>query len=137
MMKDGINMEKVDKVLLVDDDPAIVVMYERKLSLNGFRVVVAGNGEEGLAALKKERPEIILLDIMMPKLNGLDTLKIIKSDPAYQDLPVIILTNLGDRAEDVMRCKELGAADYWVKANTPIGEITERIKKIISRSKHN
>ena len=108
-------------------------MYQRKLEKDGFKVALAFNGEEGLAALKKEKPDIVLLDIMMPKVNGIETLKTIKADPAYKDLPVVMLTNLGDRPEDVENCKKLGAADYWVKANTPIKEIGERIKKILAK----
>lgn len=108
-------------------------MYERKLKLDGFNINTAFNGEKGLEELKKDRPDIILCDIMMPKMSGLEMLKIVKDDPQYKDLPVVMLTNLGDRAEDVEKCKELGAEDYWVKANMKLGEITEKIKKILAK----
>jgi len=126
-------MPNQNKILLVEDDSMIVRMYQRKLEKDGFQVALAFNGEEGLAALKKEKPDIVLLDIMMPKMNGIEMLKAVKADPAFKDIPVVILTNLGDRPEDVQKCKELGAEDYWVKANTPIQEITERIKKILAK----
>lgn len=126
-------MPNQNKILLVEDDSMVVRMYQRKLEKDGFQLTLAFNGEEGLAALKKEKPDIILLDIMMPKMNGIEMLKAVKADPALKDIPIVILTNLGDRPEDVQKCKELGAEDYWVKANTPIQKITERVKKILSK----
>jgi DNA-binding response OmpR family regulator len=121
-----------NKILLVEDDPMIVRMYQRKLENDGFKVSLAFNGEEGLAAVKNDRPDIILLDIMMPKMNGIETLKAVKADALTKDIPVIILTNLGDRPEDVQKCKELGAADYLVKANVQLKELSEKIKSIIT-----
>ncbi len=121
------------KILLVEDDPMVVRMYERKLKMEGFDLQLAFNGELGLEALKKERPDIILCDIMMPKLSGLDMLKIVKGDPQYKDLPMVMLTNLGDRPEDIEKCKGLGAEDYWVKANMQLEEIVEKVKKILSK----
>jgi two-component system, OmpR family, alkaline phosphatase synthesis response regulator PhoP len=123
---------KKSEILLVEDDPMVVRMYKRKFKTDGFDLDIAYNGKEGLVALKKKRPDIILLDIMMPKMSGLDMLKIVKADPQYKNLPVVMLTNLGDRAEDVVKCRELGAEDYWVKANMRLNEITERIKKILN-----
>jgi two-component system alkaline phosphatase synthesis response regulator PhoP len=120
-------------VLLVEDDPMVVKMYERKFKLEGFKLNMAFNGFEGMEALKKERPNIILLDIMMPKMSGLEMLQLVKADPQYKDLPVVMLTNLGDRAEDVQKCKELGAEDYWVKANIRLEEIIERITAILKK----
>jgi len=125
--------EEKNKILLIEDDTMVVRMYQRKLEKDGFKVTLAFNGAEGIEALKKERPDIVLLDIMMPKVNGIETLKTIKANPAYKDLPVIMLTNLGDRPEDVKNCKKLGATDYWVKANMPIKKITEGIKKILAK----
>jgi Response regulators consisting of a CheY-like receiver domain and a winged-helix DNA-binding domain len=121
------------KILLVEDDPMVVRMYARKFKKEGFGLALAYNGEKGLEELKKERPDIILLDIMMPKMSGLEMLKIVKDDPQYKDLPVVMLTNLGDRAEDVKKCKELGAEDYWVKANMQLNEITDKVKKILAK----
>jgi two-component system phosphate regulon response regulator PhoB len=121
------------KVLLVEDDPMVVRMYERKFKLEGFNLTMAFNGFEGMEALKKERPDIILLDIMMPKMSGLEMLKLVKDDPQYKDLPVVMLTNLGDRAEDVEKCKELGAEDYWVKANIKLEDIIGRVTSILKK----
>ncbi len=122
---------KNKKVLLVEDDPMIVRMYQRKLKLVGFNLTTAFNGEEGLKALKNDRPDIVLLDIMMPKMNGLEMLKVMKADHIYKNLPVVMLTNFGDRSEDVEKSKALGADDYWVKANMKLGDIVEKIDVII------
>jgi two-component system alkaline phosphatase synthesis response regulator PhoP len=126
-------MPNQNKILLVEDDPMVVRMYQRKLTKDGFRVTLAFNGEEGLAALMKERPDIILLDIMMPKMNGIEMLKRIKADPVLKNIPVVILTNLGDRPEDVQKCKELGAEDYWVKASVSLKEAVDRTNKILAK----
>lgn len=128
-------MSDKGKILLVEDDPMVVKMYQRKLTMDGFGVTLAFNGEEGLAALSKEIPDIVLLDVMMPKMNGFEMLKKVKADPIFKSIPVVLLTNLGDRAEDVQSGKDLGADDYWVKANMPLNELSERISKIISQGK--
>jgi two-component system response regulator CpxR len=128
-------MLEKSKVLLVEDDLMIVKMYEKKLKLEGFEILSVFNGEEGLAALKNYHPDIILLDIMMPRLNGLDTLKILKANPVLKSIPVIILTNLGDRPEDMEKCKELGAADYLVKANLSLNDLSGKIKNILDQQK--
>jgi len=125
-------VEQKNKILLVEDDVMIVRMYQRKLELEGFKVFLAFNGEEGLEILKKEKPDIILLDIMMPKMNGIEMLKALKKNPATKNIPVIILTNLGDRPEDVTKAKELGAKDYWVKATVSLKEVVERIRQILA-----
>ncbi len=125
-------MANARKILLVEDDPAIVRMYSRRLTNDGYEVRTAQNGEEGLAAIKESPPDIALLDIMMPKMSGLDALRAIKSDSGLKDIPVVILTNLGDREDDIRMCKELGAEDYWVKVNMNINELSGKIAKIIS-----
>jgi len=124
-------MDKQKIILLVEDDAMVVRMYQRKLEHDGFKVNLAFNGEEGLAAVKKERPDLILLDVMMPKMNGIDTLKALKADKSTKDIPAIILTNLGDNSEDVEKCKALGAADYLVKANVSLPQLVEKIRQYI------
>jgi Response regulators consisting of a CheY-like receiver domain and a winged-helix DNA-binding domain len=124
-------MSNPAKILLVEDDTMVIKMYTTKLTKEGFILTSAGNGEEGLAALEKELPDIVLLDIMMPKMNGLEMLRIVRSDEKFKDIPVVMLTNLGDRDEDVERCKELGAQDYWIKANLSLNELSEKIKNIL------
>lgn len=111
----------------------IIKMYERKFDMENFKLTIALNGKEAMKILKKDCPNIVLLDIMMPKMNGLEVLKEIKADSLLRDIPVVMLTNLGDRSEDVEKCKELGAEDYWVKANTSLEEILQGIKNILSK----
>jgi len=120
------------KILLVEDDPMVVRMYKKKLEFDGFKLTLAYNGEEGLEALKKELPDIVLLDIMMPKMNGIEMLQIVKNHPEYKNIPVVILTNLDDRAEDIKKVKTIGAEAYWIKANMPIGEVSEKIRAMLA-----
>lgn len=118
-------------VLLVDDDPLIIRMYQNKLSNDGYKVNIATNGEEALIEIRKEKPDVILLDVMMPKMNGVETLKELKKDPGTQTIPVIILTNLGDKQEDVEGAKKLGALDYLVKSDISLKALSQRVKQAV------
>lgn len=123
--------EKKKTVLLVDDDPLIIRMYETKLTQDGYGVLLAFNGMEAVAIAKKEKPDLIFLDLMMPKMNGVDTLKLLKDDLTTKKIPVIILTNLSDKEEYVKKSKELGALDYLVKASLELKELSLRVKEIV------
>lgn len=123
--------EKQKIILLVDDDPLIIRMYEAHFKREGFRVLTASNGEEALVQIAKERPDIILLDVMMPKMNGVETLKKLKSDDHTSGIPVIMLTNLGDKEEDVEGAKKLGARDYLVKSEVQLKELSAKVKEIL------
>ena len=117
------------KILVVDDDPLIVRMYERKLIKEGFAVHLAANGEEGIKALEKEIPDLILLDVLMPKMNGWEALKKIKENPKTKNIPVITLTSLGDRKEDIQRFKDLGVKEYLIKSDVDLKTLVETIRK--------
>lgn len=119
------------KILIVDDDPLIARMYQKKLSQDGYDVEVAENGEAAINSIGKNMPDLIFLDVMMPKLNGVETLKAIKSDPRVKNLKVIFLTNLGDKPDDVEKAKELGALDYLVKSQISLKELSEKVKNIL------
>lgn len=123
-------MEANKIILLVDDDLTLREMYEERLKAEGFKIVQASNGEEALAKAKEEKPHVVLLDIMMPKINGFDVLKTLKADPNTKDVPVIILSAL---IQDVDRVegKKLGAFDYIVKSETMPGEVIEKIKSAL------
>jgi DNA-binding response OmpR family regulator len=125
-------MEEGKVVLLVDDDLTLREMYEERLKAEGFEIIQASNGEEALTKARENKPNIILLDIMMPKVNGFDVLKEIKADPDIKDTPVIILTAL---IQDVDRVqgKKLGAADYIVKSETMPGEVIAKIKNALGQ----
>ena len=104
------------KVLLVEDDKMIIDMYTLKLTQEGMDVSQAENGKDGLALAKKIIPDIILLDIILPQMDGFTVLKELKADDSTKDIPVVLLTNLGQDG-DVKKGLELGANDYLIKAN--------------------
>ena len=124
---------KTKKVLLVEDDPFLSGMYQTKLKLEGFDVVSALDGEAALVKLQKDHFDIILLDIMMPKLNGFDVLKEIRKDKSktVAKVPVIMLTNLGQKT-DIEQGLLLGANDYIVKASFTPAEVISKITKLIT-----
>jgi DNA-binding response OmpR family regulator len=124
-------MEDGKVILLVDDDLTLREMYEERLKAEGFEIIQASNGEEAISKAKDDKPSIILLDIMMPKVNGFDVLKEIKGNPDTKDIPVIVLTALIQDV-DKDQGKKLGAADYIVKSETMPGEVIEKIKKAIA-----
>jgi len=119
------------KVLIVDDDAFLASIYATKLDIEGFEVVSARDGEEGYKAAMKEKPALILLDVLMPKLDGFETLKKLKSDPETKAIPVIMLTNLGQK-EDIEKGMQEGAADYLIKAHFVPAEAVEKIKKVLN-----
>lgn len=121
-----------DKVILVvDDDLTLLEMYVERIKTEGAIVVEAKDGEEAIQKAKEAKPCIILLDIMLPKLNGLDVLTQLKNNPETTQIPIIILTALSDDQKR-HQALGLGAADYIVKANILPIDVVERIKKIIS-----
>ncbi len=124
--------DNLTKVLLVEDEPFLSGMYQTKLKLEGFDVVAAADGEEALEKVKAQEFDIVLLDIMMPKLNGFEVLKSIRGDANKKiaGVPVIILTNLGQKS-DIEQGLLLGANDYIVKASFTPAEVVAKIKKLI------
>jgi len=115
-------------ILLVEDDTFLIGMYATKLQLEGYKAVLASDGEKALAQAKKSKPALILLDILLPKKNGFEVLEALKKDPATKAIPVILLTNLSQR-DDVKKGLDLGAADYLIKAHFMPNEVVEKIKK--------
>ena len=122
--------EQKVKILVADDDQVLLDMYKERLSLSGFEVITAMDGEEALNIAKKILPGVILLDVMMPKANGLDVLSTLKSIPETKHIPILILTAL---SQENYRQKGLsaGAADYIVKSETMPKDIVAKIKKAI------
>ncbi len=118
------------KVLIVEDDVFMARMYLKIFSHENYEVTVASNGEDGLMKARENKPDVILLDIMMPKMNGFQVLETIKSDPKLANTPVIMLTNLaGD--QDIEEARKIGAADYIVKSNYSPSQILDIVKKVI------
>jgi len=118
------------KLLLAEDDIQLVDMYKRKFELEGFDVHIAENGEEAINQLETFTPDLVLLDIMMPKVSGLEVLRSIRENPKQKDILVVILTNLGNEStsEEIYK---LGATDYIVKAELTPLEVTNKVKEIL------
>lgn len=119
------------KVLVVEDDPSLGVMYKTKFDADGYETILAVNGAEGVEAAKKNKPDIILLDVIMPLMDGFSALIEIKKDPKIKNIPVVLLTNLGTD-EDKAKGEKLGAVDYVVKSNFTPSQVSEMIKKYLN-----
>jgi len=124
------------KILLVDDDALLVRMYQKKLENDGYTVAVANDGDVALGKVTDFRPDLILLDIMMPKVNGLQVLKALKDHKETSTIPVILLTNVGGSDEDTNRGLELGAVAYLVKASIKPKAVVEKVKEILGGYVH-
>lgn len=119
--------QRQSKVLLVEDDLALASVYKARLQAEGFDVQHCNNGEAALSDAIKFRPDLILLDVMMPKISGFDVLDILRNTPETVNAKVIMLTAL-DQAKDLERAKKLGADDYLVKSQVVIADVMDRIK---------
>ena len=125
-------MPSTKKIIIIDDDAIIRKMYGQKLAMQaGWQALTARDGREGLEIIKHNAPNLILLDIMMPKQDGFDVLKKIKKDKALKNIPVVMLTNLADN-EDKAEALKRGAKDYLVKANHTPQQVCELVKRFVS-----
>jgi DNA-binding response OmpR family regulator len=119
------------RVLIVEDDTFLSGMYVTKLTMEGLDVELAGDGRQALKCVSQNPPDIILLDALIPKLSGFDVLAQLKKSPKTKAIPVVLLTNLGER-QDVRRGLDLGAADYLIKAHFLPSEVVAKIKRILA-----
>jgi DNA-binding response OmpR family regulator len=118
-------------LLIVEDQVELADMYASNFKNQGFEVDIAHDGHEGFEKMKSERPSLVLMDIIMPGLSGLEAIELAKHEPSTKDIPIIILTNLPDSIE-VQNAMRLGAADCIVKANfTPL-QVVEKAKKFLA-----
>ena len=115
------------KILLVEDDTALASVYRSRLELEGFDVCEANNGEDALSLAVSEHPDLILLDVMMPKISGFDVLDIVRNTPETTNIRVIMLTALS-QPKDKERAEQLGVDDYLVKSQVVIGDVVERVR---------
>lgn len=115
------------KILIIEDDPLIVKIYTTRLSADGFEVVSAENGEEGLKLIEQDGINLIVLDLMMPRIDGFGLLEKIRATEKTKDLPVLVYSNLAQE-EEVTRVKNLGATEFIVKANISPTEMVNKIK---------
>lgn len=121
------------KILVVEDDGSVLSILTNALGKQGYVMLGAKNGEEGLEVALKEHPDLILLDIIMPKMDGRAVLQRLRQDPWGQNVPVIILTNL-NQADQVSMALENEVFDYFVKANTGLDDIVEKVREKLSAS---
>lgn len=119
-------------ILIIEDDQLLRSLCAKKFATEGFAVDAAIDARDGLEKIKKNKPDLILLDLVLPGMSGFDLLKIIKADPDKKiaSIPVIILSNLGQES-DIVKGRELGADDYMIKATTTTEEIVQKIRKIL------
>ena len=118
------------KILIVEDDVFISEMYANKLQKAGFEVISVRDGQEAITKLEEIGPDLVLLDIVLPKIDGFEVLKTIKTDPKFKKIKVALLTNLGE-GENIKKGLELGADAYLIKAHSIPSEIIEKVKEIL------
>jgi two-component system phosphate regulon response regulator PhoB len=123
--------QKQKKILLVEDDDSLASVYSTRLEAEGFILNRVSNGEEALSAALEFRPDLILLDVMMPKVSGFDVLDILRNTPDTASMRVIMLTALSQES-DKARAEELGVDDYLVKSQVVIADVVERVKHHLS-----
>ena len=124
----------MSKILIVEDDKFLRELIARKLTQENFEVIEAIDGEEGLKRIREDKPDLILLDLILPGVDGFEVLSKLKEDPTLASIPVIILSNLGQR-EDIEKGLKLGAIDYLVKAHFTPNEIVDKVKAGLSQNK--
>ena len=121
----------VKRILLAEDDRFLRRAAEAALKRAGFTVLAAADGEEALRMARAEKPDLVLLDLIMPKLQGFEVLKALKADPGTATVPVVVLSNLGQDG-DVQRALEGGAVAYLVKANLSLDELVSRARETLA-----
>jgi DNA-binding response OmpR family regulator len=124
----------MNHVLIVEDEDFLIRTLQDNLNVEGCAVDVARDGEEAIARVSKKKPDIILLDILMPKKDGFFVLEELKKNPEWKLIPVIVLSNLGEDTE-IKKALEMGANDYFVKSQHPIEEVIEKVKDYLGGRK--
>ena len=119
------------KILLVEDEPLLSNLLKQRLEKEGMEVVQAHDGQEALDFLRATKPDLIILDIILPKVSGFEVLQFLQSDPQLEKAPVIIASNLGQDT-DMTKGKSLGAVQYFVKAKMSIEDLVGEVKKAVS-----
>ena len=119
-------------ILLIEDDDFLLTMYKMKLELENFKVITAANGENGLRMIREKKPDLILLDLVLPKMSGFEIMKELKKDKELWKIPVIMLTNLSQK-DDVQKGFNLGAQEYLIKVHFLPSEVISKIRKILEK----
>ena len=118
------------KILLVEDDPFLVTLLKAKFAREGFEILLAKDGQEAINTLRQTKPDLILLDIILPQKSGFEVLEEIRSDPQLRNIPVIIISNLG-QSGDIEKGKALGVVEYFVKAKISVDELSNKVKEFL------
>lgn len=126
-------MNNKKKILLVEDDNSLADVYEARLQLEGFDTKQVNNGEDALSAALEFKPDLVLLDAMMPKISGFDVLDILRNTPQTANIRVVMLTALS-QPKDKERAENLGVDDYLVKSQVVIGDVVDRVKHHLGQS---
>jgi DNA-binding response OmpR family regulator len=121
-------------ILLIEDDVMISSIYKAKFEADGYKVLIGPDGASGLASAKKDKPDVILLDVILPGLDGFSVLEEVKKDKITKQIPVIMLTNLGTD-DDKAKGQKLGAAAYLIKASFTPAEVSDKVKEILNNKK--
>ncbi|HEY1085181.1 MAG TPA: response regulator [Candidatus Saccharimonadales bacterium] len=120
-------MNDKKKILLVEDDTSLADVYQARLEIEGFNVKQVNNGEDALSSALEFKPDLVLLDAMMPKISGFDVLDILRNTPETTNIRVVMLTALS-QPKDKERAENLGVDDYLVKSQVVIGDVVDRVK---------
>jgi DNA-binding response OmpR family regulator len=120
------------KILFIEDESALQKTFGEVLTKEGYEMISALDGKTGLRLAKEKKPDLILLDLILPRMHGFDVLRELKEDEKTKDIPIIILTNL-ENAEDIQKALELGARTYLVKANYTLEEVIRKVKETIEK----
>lgn len=124
--------QALPKILIVEDEESILELYKLRLQQAGYEVFVAGDGEAGVLMASNSHPDLVLLDILMPKADGYDMLRELKASPKMRDIPVIIFSNLSQK-EEIGKGLKLGALDYIVKTSVTPSELAQRVQQYLKR----
>jgi len=116
------------KLIIIEDEETLLNLLDKKLNQEGYSVDIARNGEEGLEKIRNNRPDLILLDIIMPKMGGFEVMEILKKDKELNTIPIIIISNSGQPVE-LDRAKELGVVDWLIKTDFDPQEVVDKVKK--------
>jgi len=120
------------KVLIVEDDNFVAEVYSTKLLEMGHEVQIAQNGEEGLVLIEKSKPDLVLLDILMPVMGGIELLEELKKKVEWKNIPIILLTNVGEK-ESIQKARNFGVQDYLIKSHFTPAEVIEKIESILGK----
>jgi len=121
------------KILIIEDDPLIVKIYTTRLTADGYEVASAENGEDGLKLAEQSPPNLVVLDIMMPRMDGFAVLEKLRANPQMKQIPIIVYSNLAQE-EEIKRAKETGATEFIIKANVTPTEMVAKIKQYLSQA---